>query len=318
MRSKLICKLLTVLTISGCRTAQTKPASDQANTQPEIFQSAIPKTPDDFAFDKKAVEARFSKLKASFQTNDASGATAEQLYKLIRAARLAAKTSTEINSYAQRLMFLPPQRRETKWMSLAILELIRDAISQQKLDLAAYYLTKIESEKSPGIRSELTTAKGVISYLRGDFDSAIKLWYEAIRLDADNSAARINLGYLILRTGNANAVRRILEPIKDNWLATSGLVVAYRLLNQNKLAEDACKTLQKHKPNYEAGAVNCSLFFSQNMRDPKNAAALLDRVVKNSGRSDVAEYAFLLRSDLASPAEQDGSTVRPDGEMPKQ
>lgn len=291
----------------SCRTTKNKTDNASVTLKPEVFQSAIPKPFDLLPLDRKASEAHYAELRRRLIPAPTSFVEPEGLYQLIRSARLAGRPTSELNSLAQRLMSLKPDPKSSRWVSLAILELTRDAISQQKLDLADYYLSKVDKDKTSAIVSEILMAKGIICYLRNDFDEALRLWSESVKTDESNKSARINLGFLQLRTGNASAVTRTLEPIKDHWLALSGLVVAYRLNNQTKLAQEACQILRENRAIYEPGLINCALFFAQNRRDSTNAMALLDQVVKSGRRPDVSEYAFLLRNEIALDAQKQPS-----------
>ena len=290
--------LVLVAIVSGCRTAQTGRPTSNKKQPPEIFQSVVQQSYSPISSDQSLFESRYLKTKEKTPLAPGSKATAEQLYKLIRATRLAGRPSAELNDYAQRLMSLKTEDVHGGWVPLTTLELARDAVAHQKIDLASYYLAKIQADKNPSIQTELSLLQGVIAYLRRDYDLAIKDWNNALKIDANNRAARINLAFLILRTGNAPAVKKLLEPIKDHWLALSGLIVAYRLQNQNKSAEESCHKLQEIRQDYGQGLVNCALLASQNLRNPIDAELLLDRAVANSKRPEISEYAFLLKNEL--------------------
>jgi len=293
--------LAMLLSNTSCRTAHNNVDATAKNATPEIFQTAVLTKEDLFKLNLSAADQNYQIMKDKAAN---SSATPEDLFRLIRAARLANKSTTELNSNAQRLMSLRSDPKALPWINVAILELVRDAISQQKLDLASYYLSRIAGEKDFQIQSEALTASGIISYLRNDFDSAIKQWTDAIRIHNGNKAARINLGFLLLRTGNSKAVRKTLEPIKDHWLALSGLIVVYRLSNQVALAQEACSTLKSLRASYSTASVNCSLFFAQNKGDKLNAMTLLEQVIKSTGRPEISEYAFLLKNELAREGSQ--------------
>lgn len=283
---------------SGCRTPREVPEAPQKRPEIEFFESAVQQTPSLVRLDKAMAEAQFMKLKSSTPLGPNGSPTPEQLAKLIRAARIAGRPTHEVNGYAQILMAQKPTPKSGEWRAKAILELARDAVRQKKLDLATYYLTKVQNEKSKLLQSEVQLVSGIVSYSRLDYDQSVRHWNESLKLNPDNRAARLNLGYLMLRAGNANASKELFYPIREHWLALSGLAVSYRLLGENKNADEACESLLTSEPGYGPALINCALFADQNKKDYLNAESLLDRAILLVKRPDVSEYAFLLKNEL--------------------
>lgn len=295
---RFVASLTILFAATACRTSKEAPEPSQRKVALEFFESAVPQSPPLVRINKAIADSQFSKLRSSTPLGPNTTPTAEQLAKLIRAARLAGRPSQEINSYAQILLAQKPVPKTGEWRSKAILELAHDAVRQKKLDLATYYLTKIQSEKSTSIQSESQLISGIISYIRLDYDQSIRQWNDAVRLNPDNRAARINLGYIMLRSGNAAASKELFYPIREHWLALSGLAVSYRLLGETKNASESCELILKSEPNYGPALINCALFADQNKKDKLNAETLLDRAILLIKRPDVSEYAFLLKNEL--------------------
>ncbi len=290
--------VLSLWQLSGCRTAAVgdgdgagvgEGGSRVVPTTLAVSWEYAPDSVPDLA--KKGLQSGVNSLGA------AKGKSVESLLDKMTIQRLAGATHADVVASARELIMASEGKPLSKDSTFKVnLELALSAIQNDRPSAAAYYLAKVKETGIPAALAAELTAGGVLAMKSKDFSLAAASWRQALRVVPTYKAAKINLGYLLLRNANAGEAKRLLEPYKADWFAAAGLISAGRMLGDSELVETLCNDVLARQPNHGPTLLNCALQAVQAKKDYARADLLLSRVVSTSTRPELTEYAFLLRN----------------------
>ncbi len=279
--------------LSGCRTASVREGDGDGDhvvsTTLAVSWEYAPDSVPDLA--KKDLQSALNSAGA------AKGKSVESLLDKMTIQRLAGATHADVVASARELIMASEGKPLSKDSTFKVnLELALSAIQNDRPSAAAYYLSKVKETGIPAALAAELTAEGVLAMKNKDFSLAAASWRQALRFVPTYKAARINLGYLLLRNANASEAKTMLEPYKADWFAAAGLISAGRMLGDSELVDTLCADVLVRQPSHGPSLLNCALQAVQAKKDYARADLLLSRLVSTSTRPELTEYAFLLRN----------------------
>ncbi len=279
--------------LPGCRTPSVGEVNDDGNhvvstTLAVSWEYAPDSVPD---LSKKTLQSGANSVSA------AKAKSVESLVDKMTIQRLAGAAHADVVASAREMIMASEGKPLSKDSTFRVnLELALSAIQNDRSSAAAYYLGKVKETGIPAAIAAQLTAEGILAMKSKDFSLAAASWRQALRIVPTYKAARINLGYLLLRNANATEAKGMLEPYQADWFAAAGLISAARMLGDSELAETLCADVLARQPSHGPSLLNCALQAAQAKKDYARADLLLSRVVSTSTRPELTEYAFLLRN----------------------
>ena len=180
------------------------------------------------------------------------------------------------------------------------LEVALAALERGRVPLAEHLLRPLVDARWRSIQTAALTALGVIALGDARYREAGRDWNDALNLDPSYAAARLNLGFMHLRFGAAAKARDVLLPIKDQWFAAYGLIVAGRRLGRREEVDALCTQVLQRRPAHAPALISCALHAVQARADYVRGDELLARAIAAAaGNVELSERAYYLRSRLA-------------------
>jgi tetratricopeptide (TPR) repeat protein len=160
------------------------------------------------------------------------------------------------------------------------LQLVLAAIASKNFALAEYYLYELSSSKNKNVKVAALNAEAFIAMSDDRLPEAIATWNSVLKLDPDNQAARLNIGFYSLKYGDYATATSMLGRLQDDWFALYGLLVAERLAGNSQKVASLCDEVEDKKKNYKPAMLSCALNAYQGEKKYDRAITMLNALVK--------------------------------------
>ncbi len=180
----------------------------------------------------------------------------------------------------------------------AKLDLLISAVQSKRIGLASYLIDELKDSKKPQIKAGAFTIEGLLALQENRVPEAIQAWNLALKASTDYKPALYNIAFAALRYGDFAKSKQILGMLDNDWYAQSGLIVALRLSNSERLASEYCEKVLNRHPNHKPSLYNCAILEYQNFQNYTKAKSLIARLTKSQSGGVLEERAFRLVSAM--------------------
>lgn len=238
-----------------------------------------------------------SKLEKQIVT-DEKNVTKEMLALLINIKRFKGTDITEILELSQKLILKIMAKGIDKDLPLVTkLDIAIAAIKNKKFSYGEYIIEGLISSNNSYVKAAALTLQGIIFLLEDKIPESVLSFNEALKVNANFEAARLNLGFLALKYGDFDTAFELLSPMSSDWFVASGLIVLERQQGQYAKAQSLCKLILSQKQDYLPALFNCAFNEWQGVGDLNKAEAYLNIFIKHKRSPAVYEDRAIMALD---------------------
>lgn len=276
-------------TASSGRSARAKSRGEDNRSEISVsgtvkdFTNSLSNSPQSSKnIDKGKAKAIASKLER--QVKVSKKIDSADVLALMSAKRLSGDDSREVISSAKRLVGQEMKKDiNRKLPEIGQLEIALAAFQSRQYGMADYYIIQLLDSKSPPIKSAALNLDGLMKYRFNTVRQATDLWEAALKVDASNQAARLNLGLTALTFADFKAADRYLSATEQDWFVMGNLAVAEKLALKGKRAQELCNNALKREDKNRVLLYNCAVADFQVASDYKGALEKLNKANALSG-----------------------------------
>lgn len=219
----------------------------------------------------------------------------KEMIALMAAKRLSGDGINAVFNVAKKLMIVEMREDIRRQMpDVGQLELALAAIHSKQFPMAEHWIEKLMTSKSDKTKAAALTAKGMIAMLDGRLPEAVAFWNEAINVRRDYEPARLNIGFMALRYGDARTAKAMLTGLAGDYFVQTGLMQAERLLDNPKEVQSLCESILSKRKNYKPALFSCALNTYQGLGNLAKARTEFEELAKvEGGPTAIDEKAYL-------------------------
>jgi hypothetical protein len=232
--------------------------------------------------DKGKARSLASKLER--QVKVSKKVEAMDVLALMAAKRLAGENSRSVIGSAKRLVGQEMRKDiNRKLPDIGQLEIALASFQSGQYGMAEYYIIQLLESKSPPIRSAALNLNGLMKYKFSTLRNATDLWEAALKADASNQAARLNLALVALSYADFKTAKRLLAATEQDWFVMGNQAVAEKLALNGKQAQGLCNNALRKESKNRSLLFNCAVADFQVANDYKGAMDKLQKANSMSG-----------------------------------
>ena len=215
-----------------------------------------------------------------------------KMIALMAMKRISGASYGSVVSIAKKMVTLEIEKSISRDIPAnAYLELTLSAFQKKKYTMAEYYMDKLEKYKKPKIKAAILTIRGMIAQDDGKLPEAVDYWNRALKLKANYTPAKLNLGFYALKFGDFKTAKKNLSGMND-YFSLTGYMQATRQSSPAD-AQSLCRRILQKKKNYKPALVSCALNVGQGQGDLKKSKQQLQNATKvRGGPSQIDEKAY--------------------------
>lgn len=212
--------------------------------------------------------------------------SADDVMAAMSAKRISGAGYNSVVNTAKRLVGQEVRKNiNSELPDVAELELAIAAFQEKRYGMAEYYIIKLRESKLAQLRSAALTLDGLMLYRFRTVRAAVEAWRAALKEDASNQAARLNLAVLAIEHGDSKNAVRNLSGTEQDWFVSGLLASAEKLQLKGKRAQDLCRKALGSQPKNRMLLYNCGLVDYQVANDFNGANDKLGKANSMSGGS---------------------------------